>query len=292
MPTRALSVDLAAAIADGKPSLQVFLKVTCSDSTVLGFTGLDVAVVYSGVTYQPGLTVTQIESGLGLSVDNLETSGFYREDIITELDAAAGKYDAARYELFVLDYEDLAAGAMILQRGLVREIRSADNLFTVNLASLSQLVGANVGHLTSANCQVKQVGDSQCGLNLEAGTHPTLSLAYKLNGTVATVTNRLTFTVTGVSHPTEFFNNGKLTWLTGVNAGVVSEVKTYTKSGTTGTFVLQEPPRKGAIVAGATFKVTWGCNRTYYRCGTVSNVVNMRRAFPWLPGQRKILVSA
>ena len=292
MPQRNISSDLLSAIIAEVPSLQVFIKITATDATVIGFTRNASAVTYSGVTYlaAPGLSVTQVSSGLGLNVDNLETGGAFLDGVLTESQVRSGKWDFATYELFILDLDNLASGKMIVQTGRIREIRISDNAFTAELASLSQLLQQNVGELTSAKCRVKQVGDSLCKLNLEAGTHPTYSLPYKATITVHAVTDHVTFNISSLTYPSGFFNNGLLVWQTGANAGVRCEVKQQINDTYVNTFVLQEPPNAGSMVAGDTEIVYWGCNHTFVQCQSVQNVKNFRGE-PYLPGQKLLLTS-
>ena len=110
----------------------MFIKITATDATVIGFTRNASAVTYSGVTYlaAPGLSVTQVSSGLGLNVDNLETGGAFLDGVLTESQVRSGKWDFATYELFILDLDNLASGKMIVQTGRIREIRISDNAFT------------------------------------------------------------------------------------------------------------------------------------------------------------------
>lgn len=290
MPVRDISAELEAAITDRKPTLQLFLKMTLRDDTVMGFTKYPVAVTYESVTYRPGLNVSVVQSQIGLGVDNLEVGAGYRDGIITEAEVAGGVYDGAGIILFLIDREDHAAGELILQRGKIREIRSRDGIFNVELASLASLLQANVGRLVTPYCIVP-VFSAQCGLD-EDGEHPTILKPYKwADGEVSVVNSSIIFRANdSEAYPTEFFNNGKLTWLTGGNAGVLSEVKSHGLSSGVAIFTLHEPPRLASIAVTDTFSVTWGCNKSFYRCQTAENVINMR-SFPWLPGARKSLAA-
>lgn len=291
MPIRDLTTELLDAIVNEKPTLQVCIKITAKDGTVIGFTRNQKSISLGGVTYlsAPGLSFTNISSGLGLSVDNLETGGAFKDGVLTEAQVRYGKWDFAKYLIFVIDLDNLAADKMELQGGRVREIRIQDYAFTAELSSLSQLTNQTTGELTSARCRAR-AGDLRCKLDLEAGTHPTLSHPYKMTGTVSLFVNKVTFKIASTTYPTEFFQNGKLIWLTGANQGIKSEVKQQVNDGSANTFLLQEPPGVAPIAAGDTFAVYWGCNGTMTRCKTVNNVINMR-AEPWLVGQKLLLTS-
>lgn len=290
MPERDISVALAAAISNQSPTLQLLLKLTLRDATVMGFAKFPVAVTYSGVTYRPGLNISVVQSQIGLSVDNLETGAGYKDGVITEAEVAAGIYDRARTELFLMDRSNHAAGSCIIQRGLVREIRSRDDQFSVEIASLVSLLQANVGRLVTPYCDT-DVFSTACGLS-ENGTHPTLSKPFKWTGaTVSVVNSSIIFRANdATAFPTDYFTNGKLTWLTGDNAGVLSEVKAHGLSAGVAIFTLHEPPRIAPVSVGDTFTVLFGCNKAAERCKAAGNFTNFQ-GYPFLPGARKSLAA-
>lgn len=290
MPLRNLSSSLLNRILAQKPTLTVLLKLTLKDATELGFTKFPSALVYDGVTYRPGLDLTTLTTSLGFTVDNFETGGYFTEQL-TELDAASGKYDSAQYDLMLIDRENLGQGGTVISHGMVREIRCADNMFTVEMADSNQQIQAPVGYLTAGMCQT-DVFSSKCGLSVN-GTHPTLSLPFKATGVKVTVVgSHFAFQTDLHGFPAQYFTNGKVVWTAGANAGTVSEVKLFRVDVTTsGEFTLQEPPRFGPVAEGDQFTVTWGCNKTYKQCGEVQNRRNMFMAFPHMVGQRKTYTS-
>ena len=290
MPLRNISSTLLNRILSQKPTLTVLLKLTLTDSSVLGFTKFPSPLTVDGVTYNPGLDITTISTSLGFTVDNFETGGYFNEQL-TELDAAGGKYDAARYDLLLIDRENLSQGGVLITRGLVREIRCADNMFTVEMADVNQKTQAPVGYLTAGLCQTN-VFSGLCGLDPD-DDHPTLNLPFKKTGVAVTsVSNHLVFHTDLQGYPAQFFTNGKLTWTSGANAGTTSEVKEFRVDvSTSGEFVLQEPPRFGPVAEGDTFTVLWGCNKTFHQCGQVNNRTEMYMCFPHLVGQRKLYTS-
>lgn len=286
MPVRAMSAELEAAITEQKPSLQILMKLALRDDSVLGFTKHPVPIVYDGVTYRPGLNISVVQSQVGLSVDNLEATGGYKDGIITEADVAAGIYDDCWASLLLFDRENHVAADTIIQRCKVREIRSQDDVFNVELASLMHLLQAQVGRIVTPYCDT-DVFSAKCKL-LEAGTHPNGKPLRWASATVSVVNSSIIFRANdATAFPTDHFTNGKLTWLTGANAGVLSEVKAHGLSGgNVAVFTLHEPPRKAAITVGDTFKVLFGCNKTEHRCKAASNFTNFQ-GYPYLPGGRR-----
>lgn len=115
----------------------------------------------------------------------------------------------------------------------------------------------------------------------------TAGLAWAWEGTVTTATDSSNFEDTSLtdadaSFVDDWFKYGLLTWLTGNNAGIESEIKTHTETG--GVLELW----KGmpyAIQVGDTFLIEAGCDKSRVACrDKFVNIVNFR-AFPWVPGR-------
>lgn len=287
---RSIDDRLKASIQSEMATVTLMLKVTPKAGAMLGFTRHPFDLDFDGLTYRasPGMHVTALQSKTGLSVDNLDASGLLDDQVITESDVIGGKYDSARHELFIVDYERLDYGKMILLAGRVYELRLVDQVFTAQLGSLSALLGRQVGAVTSPRCRVKQFGDAQCGLDL-SGNHPANGLPLTLSGQAITaITGNLSFQFT-CSHPSGFFDNGKLAFTGGNNAGLSIEVKRYTldSGGASGVIIVQEP-LLAPFAVGDVFTVQAGCSRTYGKCQEYRNVLNGRFE-PFIIGMRKLL---
>ena len=83
---RTLPPGLSAHLASGTTTLCHCWKLMPVTGPALGFTDHDRDLVFDGVTFeaQAGFEASEIESSLGLSVDNLEASGALES---TQLDA-------------------------------------------------------------------------------------------------------------------------------------------------------------------------------------------------------------
>lgn len=99
------------------------------------------------------------------------------------------------------------------------------------------------------------------------------------NGTVASVTDNREFVSTGVTVEKGFFVFGKVTWLTGDNAGTTQDVGSDDGVGTL--VLLEEPPFD--ISAGDTFRVTTGCMRDLFDCRDKFDNIKNHGGFPFAP---------
>jgi hypothetical protein len=143
---------------------------------IFGLTSLDRDVVYDDgngeITYRAkrGYTPSDIDTKPDMSVDNGETSGLlaeYPADGVTAEGIARGDYDGARFVQYLVNYENLADGHVILNSGTVGQVKKIDDLLvSMELRSLSQTLKQNsVIELTSITCRAA-FGDERCKMPL------------------------------------------------------------------------------------------------------------------------------
>jgi hypothetical protein len=150
-----ISAGLRAHLAQPYQTMAPFLKVTLTNGTVLGFTGLDAEYDYDGVTYDSvvGFMPFDVVTGSDLSVDNSEIRGILSSPSITIDDLRAGLWSGARCEFFWLNYMTPADGPIILRVGWLGEVRTGRNSFEAELRGLAQAYTRVVGQLTSPLCR-------------------------------------------------------------------------------------------------------------------------------------------
>ena len=270
---KSISGGLLAHLQGEVSTLATCWKITRKDAVVLGFTTHIEDLVIAGVTYQSdagSYSASAIRSTSDLSVDNLDLNAVFDSAAITEADLIAGKYDYAAIEVFAINYADLTQGTLALRAGTIGEATAEGGKFTAELRGLAQALQQVIGRTYSKRCDA-DLGDSRCTVNLAT---------YTVAGTVVTVGSRSAFTAGGVpARP-----GGKLTWATGLNAGLSMEVKAA--AGVT-LELMQGMPY--TIQIGDTYNVYAGCDKLPSTCKTVfSNIINFQ-GFPFIPGPDRAL---
>lgn len=268
---KSVSAGLASHLAGEVTTLATCWKATLRDGTVFGFTDHDRDLTVDGLTYQAasGYTASAIASNAELSVDNLNLAGVLDADAIDAADILAGRWNFATVEIFAVNHQDTSQGALKLRRGVIGEVSLHRSRFTAELRGMTQPLQQNVGELYSAGCRAA-LGDARCGVTLGDFT---------ASGTVTGVTDARRFADSGLGQSDGYFDFGLVTWVTGDNAGLAMEVKSYT----TGAVVLQLA-MPYAIAVGDTFTISAGCDKTIATCrDRFSNAVNFRGE-PYLPG--------
>lgn len=280
-----ISAELKAHLALETTTLAYLIKLTRVDSTILGFTTHDKNIIYDGVTYQTknSFTASTLESHNDLSTDNMSVVGILSSDAISSEDILLGKYDNAQVDVYLCNWADLTMGVLQLRHGWLGEVTVSNNQYSAEILGMHDKLQRTVGNYYVVDCR-HNLGDTLCGVNLTS---------YTTTGVVSSTTDKANFidtvTSTLINGTTGNYNYGKLTWLTGDNAALSMEVKTFQVSaGTSATFELWLPMPYD-IVAGDTFEVIAGCDKVFSTCQTkFSNYLNFG-GFPYIPGIHSLL---
>jgi len=271
---RQISPTVAAHLADGVTTLCRCWRLVRRDGTALGFTDHDRDLAFGGTVFaaRSGLEAAEASAELGFAVGGGEVTGALVSAGITESDIAAGLYDDAAVETWLVNWA--APGErLLLDTGAIGEIRRADGAFVAEVRGLMHRLDEERGRLYSATCSA-DLGDSRCGVDLASLT---------VTGTVAQTDGALFVAAAGLALADGFCTGGRLTWTGGANAGLTVEVKAHRRVGSATELDLwQRAPRE--IAAGDGFRATAGCDKRHATCrGKFANVANFR-GFPHMPG--------
>lgn len=278
---RDIPVDLQARLDGGATTLARCWRVMRRDGVVMGFTNHDATLSFDGVDYEPdsGFTPSAAERTTGLSADTHEVAGALSSERIDPVDIVRGVYDGAEVAVYLVDWNDPSV-RLLLSRGLIGGIRQADGRFEAEITGLSDRLSQPFGRAYMANCRAR-LGDSACGVDLDRPE-------FRGEGTVMSVAGPQLFRVAGLgAFARDWFTGGRLTWLTGGNAGLEGHVKAHPMAGAgAGTEAVVElwlaPPM--VVAPGDRFTILAGCNKTAETCRKKFNNMMNFRGFPYMPG--------
>lgn len=182
----AMKLHLAGSVTSLATCWKVTLQNEGSPVTTLGFTDHDRDVVFDGVTYiaRTGLGSSDVASGGDLSVDNLEASGMLVSPAITEADLIAGLWDFADVEVFMVNWNDLSMGALILRTGKLGEVQTDRGSFKAEIRGLLQAYSRIIGELTSPGCRA-ELYDARC--KVDPSTFTVTGMIEGVNGDLVTL---------------------------------------------------------------------------------------------------------
>jgi uncharacterized phage protein (TIGR02218 family) len=252
-------------------------RITRRDATVLGFTDHDEDVVLDGLTCRAGtgLIGSEAVAQLGFAVGGSEISGALLDQSLTEADLAAGRYDCATVEIFLVDWSEPEL-FVLMSKGTIGEVRREGAAFTAEMRGLADRMSQESGRRYTATCSA-DMGDSRCTVDL---SNPTL----RGSGTIAALRGTSSFFASGLDGFADtWFTAGKLTFTGGANAGLAVEVKSH-RATAEGVVVDLWQAMSEPLGEGDAFIVTAGCDKLFATCrDRFDNAVNFR-GFPHIPG--------
>jgi uncharacterized phage protein (TIGR02218 family) len=259
-------------------------KLSRRDGVVMGFTDHDRDLVLDGATFRAGTGFTSSEaaSRFGLSVDGAEISGALADDSLTDADLAAGRYDAAQVETWLVDWSDPQL-KVLTARGTLGEVKREGQAFTAELRGRADLLSQESGRLYTAKCGA-DLGDARCKVDL---TNPAL----RGTGAISVVEGTSILVASGLDGFADtLFSLGRLLWTGGANAGLSIEIKQHRLAAGHAQLTLWQAMPE-AIAIGDTFTVTAGCDKRFATCrARFANTDNFR-GFPQIPGNDFLLAS-
>lgn len=275
---KAMTAELQAHLDGELTTLAYLVKVTRADGVVMGFASCDQDVTLGGVTYRAdgAFAPSAVQSTSGMATDNLELVGILSSGAISDSDIAAGLYDHARVDVFMCNWADTSQGALQLRRGWIGEVTRAGDSHAAELRGMHDILQRPVGAICAPECR-HDLGDALCGVALAPLT---------VTGSVTGVVDGMTFMDSSRTEDSGWFAYGKLTWMSGANAGVSCDVKSWDLGAQT--FVLRLPLAH-MPEAGDAYSAAAGCDKRFTTCkAKFANGANFG-GFPHVPGVGNLL---
>lgn len=259
-------------------------RITRVDGTVFAYTTHDQPITSMGTTFNPCDSLRASASGQSASVNkvgagDIEAVGLISDDGLTDEDLYAGLFDGASVEVFEIDW-NTPTTVKRLTRGIVASVEHGGASYKLTVTTPGLRLSQKPLLTTYSPACRHVFGDANCGIALGPLT---------VTGTVTTTygresVNQLSFRRFEDSTRAEavdYFNGGVITWTSGLNTGVKSEVKAFAAT----VFELWDilPNEIGLNDA---YSLTPGCPKTVLACQTKwasSNIVNFG-GFPSMPG--------
>lgn len=265
---KTLDAPMIAALATRVTTLAWGMKVTRGgDGAITGWTShhkaKTVTVDGGSLLLEPtnAIDVSSIARTAGFDVDNLELTVLAFDDVMTKAQLLEGLWDHSLCVLFQYDWATPANGVIPWLSGTFGNARPKLGSFVIELRDLRQALQQDTTRITQANCDYDFGDPATCTEAL--GPHTTA-------GTVTSVASQRSFTASAFAPAAGTVNEGRIDWLTGLNAGISQKVRTHA---TGGVFTLVLPMIR-TIAIGDTFNAIAGCAKTRAACIAYGNVLN------------------
>lgn len=269
--------SLAAHLARDVTTVCHCWRLTRRDGEVTGFTDHDRVLTIGGTAYEPqsGFSASEARETLGLVVDTVDVEGALSSDSIRDEDIAAGLYDGARVETFLVNWSNPADHALVRTATIGKLTRGGDR-FVAELESLVHALDQPNGRYVTRCCDA-ELGDARCGVALYGAD-------FTGAGKVETSVGADTLAVSGLAaFAGGWFAQGALTWTSGARQGRKERVVDHRIE--QGIVLVTIQPSVGpAIADGDAFSISAGCDKSFATCKKkFANALNFR-GFPHLPG--------
>lgn len=262
------------------------LRLDLKDGSTIALTDhsadIDFDLGDGAVTYVAGTGIlpSDLTLSTGFEADEVEVSGPIGS-VVSQVAVIGGRFDDAVARYFMVNWSNLANGAIQLMKGRVALAEVMGKRFKFTLHSEIGKFSQTIGKVLTPYCRA-DFGDAQCGLTAET-----------LAGTVTAVTDERQFIVSfSGAFADDYFTRGSVTWDTGNLAGIRPiEIEEWTAAGSIALFMpLPAPPEVGdtlTIIQGC-FDPTTGESKTRTACKFFENMVNFRGE-PDVPGSDQTL---
>lgn len=270
---------LADHLATGETTLCRAWRVTCRDGSRLGFTEHDQKLTFDGTVFEPGtgFAATEASVASGLAAPGTEVRGGFSSEAITEVDLAAGRYDGARVELFLVNWQAADEQHALMSVQEIGEVSRAGPGFSAELRSFAHRLQQPEGRIYNRRCDA-DLGDNRCRVNMGAANR-------RVTGVVAEVLAADRLTVSGLPDLAEgHFRLGHLRFDDGLLTGRRLAIE---ESGAAAGGLLTLRlwlPLEARPAEGDAVTLTIGCDKSFATCREkFGNQLNFR-GFPHMPG--------
>lgn len=275
---KTLETNFLNSLAAPVTTLAWFWRILRLDGVELGFTTSDRTIYINGIPYKPtyGFNPTAIASSPSgpLEPNNLDLSGLFANDGITESDLLIGKYDGALLWIFLANYSSQInihsnpKNYFLAFAGFLGEAANNDQGFVLKVKGKKDLLGQKaLNDFTSELCDY-EFGDSRCGVDLGLHTY---------TETIASVINYQKLTILN-TRDDNFYQEGKIIFSNGYSDTILNQ------SGATLTLINLLP---FAPTVTENITIIRGCEKTRVACKRFNNILNFGGE-PDLPGTDKI----
>lgn len=277
----AATQEFIAHVQSGLTTLARCWKLTRKDGWVRGFTDHDADVVFDGVTFaaDTGMTAQALMQTTGLSIDNTEAVGALSDASVREADIAAGRFDGAEVEAWLVNWAN--TDERLLQfRGSLGEITRAGGGFRAELLGLADALNQPQGRVYQTACGAV-LGDARCRFDRDTpGYTEEIAVVSFRDGVHVELDGATT-------QPDRWFERGRLRVVDGAAKGLVGAIKNDAGGPSTRKIELWQSLRADLAV-GDMVRIEAGCDKRAETCREkFDNILNFR-GFPNVPGEDRL----
>ncbi|AKM09280.1 DUF2163 domain-containing protein [Croceicoccus naphthovorans] len=244
-------------------------RVYRRDGVTVGLTSHDRDLVFDDIRHQtaPGMVPSAIRLSADFEPDSAEVTGAFDHHAITAEDLAAGRFDGARVEMGVVDWE--TRETEMIYSGTIGRVEEDGPSFSAELQSEKARLSVDLIPRTSPTCRADFCGP-ECGLSSALFTHETTVSKIDFEDNAITLS---------AGPSAADLLDGSVTWIDGKTAGLSHRI-----AAVDGNRLILDPFIRNFENVDARVSVRQGCDHRWQTCADrFDNAVNFRGE-PFLPG--------
>jgi uncharacterized phage protein (TIGR02218 family) len=282
---RQLPSGLAVKLASGVTTLARAWRFTRSDGLVLGITDHDRDLWVDGTkcVASSGLLGQATETDLTLAPGRTSLSGALDVAAITQDDLKLGRWDHAKVEAFLVDWQD-DFPPFALWTGTISAVQWRGSGFEIDISGPEAELAREIGRMFQRTCDA-DLGDIRCGVDM---TNPARSATTPL---LEMTSDRLLIVTPQATLAMAALKGGKVMFTSGACAGWWTNVADVRSTGgQMGTQWLVHLASPVPIVpqAGDQVRLDLGCDKLFSTCKSrFDNALNFRGC-PTMPGNDSV----
>jgi uncharacterized phage protein (TIGR02218 family) len=190
------------------------------DGVRLLFTDNNTPITFFGETWSPAsMDASARRREIGLKSADLETTGGISSDKITLLDLRAGRYQGARVVEYIVDWRYPHLQPLAEARYTIESTTYDGESWKADVKGLPFILQNKVGDIYGRTCRYI-LGDGECRAPLAGLTQTGKVVLDVIDGRVSWYVGAATLTSTSAN----YYGLGKLTWTSGRNQGIVTDL--------------------------------------------------------------------
>ncbi|ARE38450.1 FAD/FMN-containing dehydrogenase [Rhodovulum sp. P5] len=212
----------------------------------------------------------------GLSVDNTAAAGVLSSDAIKAEDIAAGRYDGASLDTWLVNWADVSMRALVF-KGFIGEISRHGDVFEAELRGLSERLNQANGRVYQRRCSAG-LGDMSCGFDIGQSGFSTEAVVHSVEASRSLHFENLSGFEDG------WFEHGRVDILSGPAEGLTGAIKADRVLDGIRTVELWSEIR-APMEVGDQVRLIAGCDKRSETCRTKFMNFQNFRGFPHIPGE-------
>lgn len=265
-------------------------EIIRTDGVTLRFTNHDAQISFIVLTgslenFSPlgSFDQSAVQKQANLDSTNRDLIGVLTDNKITNEDLAAGRYHEAQVNEYLVDWKYPFAPPVEITKYWIIRTEYSDDRWNASVEGIERWLDPSVGDRTIRNCRFR-LGDVNCGVDLDSVTSAVTTVASVDEG--LGYNDRTKFLITDVGFTAGYTltrdRYGYVTWVTGNNAGLESEIIFDEIDSGNVVFTLAEyTPYQMQV--GDTMTVTQGCDLLKATCRDKFNNIARHGGFPFIP---------